>query len=287
MSESLPSEEMTPCGVCWQMTDAKKSACLACTKFFARNRHRNLNELDCQSGTNNCHISDSNSVQISTGATWRMACRKCRLKKCFEVCSSPEGSTDWSSQEETSGSPNSNSNERPEKNSMAKAANETIAMFELTYQQWKAQGSRVTLANMLSATIIEFSRHIKGFSELPEQIQLRFCYQAAPLISLVLSHNSKKVNGDSQFLSSIFRDLPDLRKQFQMADQFRKWQPTPSEIGMTMQVILCKNCYGNVSHEPQMIAGVVKGIDQCIDKEISIERKANFLSIISFIFTIL
>ena len=225
------------CGICKQFVQNSKKICRACMKFFYRNRHRNLTEIECQSGTNQClELVETKSVKISNGATWRMTCKRCRLEKCFEVCSNSSSSI----ASDSSGQRSNESNEMPV---LTKATAEALAMFEMTYFQWIACQDKVLLANMLSATIVQFSKCSRFFAQQPEQSQLRYAYESAPLICLLLSQLSTKVQIDTSFLANIFSNLPPFSIQALLSYELNKFKPSIFEIGLLLEAILCRNLY--------------------------------------------
>ena len=232
MSETF---DTNTCAVCQAQVVGNRKICKACAKFYNRNRQRKLDEMSCQSGTDKCTEVGSDLVQVSNGAQWRFMCRKCRLVKCFlvhganqSISMSDDSFTDCNDQSQL-------------RESMAEAASEAIAMFEMTYFQWLANRDIVLLSNMVSATIVQFSGSVPGFIDLPEPTQLKMCYDAAPMLSLLLVHLSPRVGNDSSFLSNLFMTLPAWRDQCSLSYQLSKLQPDQSETGLILSSVLTKN----------------------------------------------
>ena len=223
------------CAVCQAQVVGNRKMCKACAKFYNRNRQRKLDEMACQSGTDKCIEVGSDLVQVSNGAQWRFMCRKCRLVKCFLV---HEANQSISVSDDSFTDSNEKSQQRE---SMAEAASEAIAMFEMTYFQWLASRDIVLLSNMVSATIVRFSASVPGFTDIPEPAQLKMCYDAAPTLSLLLVHLSPRVNNDSSFLSNLFTTLPTWRDQCNLSYQLSKLQPDRSETGLILSSVLTRN----------------------------------------------
>ena len=75
-------QRLLKCGVCGKVTQRNKKLCIACYAFFYRNLGKNL---ECQSGTNQCPMTELFAIQVSNGSVWRNLCKKCRLDRCLQI----------------------------------------------------------------------------------------------------------------------------------------------------------------------------------------------------------
>ena len=276
--------EVAPCAVCSQPCEKIKRVCLACAKFHERNKAKPMNQLKCQTGTNQCLLTDYSAVRISTGATWRLICRRCRLAKCLQVFANIDNNNNKEGSENSDcsnyGVSNPlNSTIRTDEHckELENAVTEMMTMFEIVCMQWAANSNVVDLANMMSSTIILFSRHVPGFSDLAENVQLNLTFQAAPGISLFITLATKHEFSTITFLSCLFLELGSLKySQFvSLKEEIENWNPSKAEISCFLAVILCRPFFDQAySIDNENV--VVSSIDSAIQQNVSEQRRNSF-----------
>ena len=172
------------------------------------------------------------------------------------------------------------SNEQPVR-SLANAAKEALVMMEIAVLQWSANSNVVDLANIISLLIVDFSKNISGFGSLPYQLQLKHIYDAAPAMSRLLAQLVSH-SGHGDFLDSLYPLSKPAKNQ--LKDTISKWNPSLSEIGYLLAVVLCKNCYHQVEQGSDSIAYVIQNIDRTFEQSIEFTRKPAFFNALSNIF---
>ena len=304
MDRTLYVVEVVPCAVCSQPCEKTRRVCLACAKFHERNKAKPMSQLKCQTGTNQCLLTDNSAVRISTGATWRLICRRCRLAKCLQVFANIDNDNKESSENSdkdnvgnlrnsnnhTIGN-NANNNNRTQTDEHCKelenAVTEMMTMFEIVCMQWAANSNVVDLANMMSSTIVLFSRQIRGFTDLPETLKLQLTFQAGPMISLVLVLITKRNIASMHFLTNLFPMLKTLKEpKFKMLQQeIDGWKPTNAEMGCLLTVIICRTLFehGNTIGTD---CELIKNIDSAISQTVPDDRKCLFFRFLTTILSI-
>ena len=174
------------------------------------------------------------------------------------------------------------SNDEPPVRSLANAAKEALVMMEIAVLQWSANGNVVDLANVISLLIVDFSKNISGFGSLPYQLQLKHIHDAAPAMSSLLAQLVSCSGDSGNFLDCLY-PLSKAAKN-QLKDTISKWNPSLSEIGYLLAVILCKNCYYQVEQGSDSIANVIQSIDRTFEQSVEISRKPAFFNALSNIF---
>ena len=286
--------EVAPCAVCSQPCEKIKRVCLACAKFHERNKAKPMNQLKCQTGTNQCLLTDYSAVRISTGATWRLICRRCRLAKCLQVFANIDNNNNKEGSENSDcsnyGVSNPlNSTIRTDEHckELENAVTEMMTMFEIVCMQWAANSNVVDLANMMSSTIVLFSRQIRGFTDLPETLKLQLTFQAGPMISLVLVLITKRNIASMHFLTNLFPMLKTLKEpKFKMLQQeIDGWKPTNAEMGCFLAVVICRTLFEH-GHAIGTDCELIKSIDSAISQTVPDDRKCLFFRFLTTILSI-
>ena len=242
--------------------------CSACKKFYFRHRSRALSTLHCSGGRHDCLMTRNKSIQIGSGVTWRMVCKRCRLARSIEVMDCNKRSNSSVSDSEPSlwiDENTSSSVIKPalgdallaEFSALKKSSKEMCRTFDLLNASLRLKGSKVEgglnlkyyigISMFFTYSIMDFGRNLTSFRNLSQKQQLNLMGKSASKIALVLVANSEtKFIENSNSPLQMFPELGSITGSSIVAlqNKFHQWQPQDNEMACLLATILSTTNFG-------------------------------------------
>ena len=232
------------------------AVCGACLKFFKRHKDKPLDTFSCMSETFSCLNDGSKTVRIGNGNMWRMSCKRCRLIKCFKVgLDSATPTASVAAAVMPLESPTSSEESIPNRHKIFEAANLARKLFGNNSFLFD-KTSKVEVANMISALIVNFAKSFKSFNLLTDSEQLSFTQQMASTFVLTLLMTTQVgdvLQQNNQNKLPIVEIFPmfgnrNNNKLAQLREQFHHWQPSSEEVACMFAMLLGKSA---LSQQPE------------------------------------